>query len=150
MLRSLKPLVFTNSLRRYIRHILVIFGTSSLYSAHRRYIRHIGNPRVVIGPRSILDRPRPSRAGPLNGGRSGRVVVSAARLSMTNPADNQNGRSQRSILEGRRIRDRLRREFRLLEGHIPYQLLRRTVRYGLRVLLRCRLTRRRTCRRVSV
>jgi len=42
-------------------------------------IPYIGNPRVVIEPRSILDRPRPARTGPLNGGRSGRVVVSAAR-----------------------------------------------------------------------
>ena len=42
-------------------------------------IPYIGNPRVLIEPRSILNRPRPDRTGPLNGGRSGRVVVSAAR-----------------------------------------------------------------------
>ena len=42
-------------------------------------IPYTGNPRVVIEPRSTLYRPRPARTGPLNGGRSGRVVVSAAR-----------------------------------------------------------------------
>jgi hypothetical protein len=53
--------------------ILDLYGSGDLPDSLHRKLAGAGRAAVD------LDRPRPSRTGPLNGGRSGRVVVSAAR-----------------------------------------------------------------------